>query len=380
MLKILILCDLTREPMRIRLQGLLEYARKHGGCKLYPVSGQIAEDPSKAHEIIERAKSLEVDAIFGRWPGIDIKLAKSLGIPVVLVTVDKEYPDFPMLSGNYAEIGKVAADYFIRNGYKSFAYFGGKNLLWSRERRKGFKNSLDPTAPFSMYEFEQVDKEWDSIGKWLKELPKATAIYVCSDMYASILTEISYDFKVNIPLDVAILGTDDDEFLCNISTPTISSLRLDFHRQGRELCQLLLSMVEKGEMWSERILIRPIAVIERESAKRYNINDPIVLEIVSLIENNYATIRSVDDIITDIPLTRRSIELRFKKQMSPDTINNFLARVRINNMRKILEENKEISIAEAGGLVGLPDPFYLCKIFKKYTGMTPSAYRKSLSK
>lgn len=379
MIKLLILSDFTREPERILLKGLMEYANGHGGCKLFPVTNLINEDPSKAQMIIDRAKSLGVDAIFGKWPGIDVQKARDLGIPVVLRTIDKDYPEFPMLSGNYMEIGRVAAEFLIRNHYESFAFFGAENLLWSRERNRGFRNALGPKAVFSQYQFRHVDKEWDLIGHWLRQLPKGTAVYACSDVYARIITEIAQDYGVDIPKDVALLGTDDDEFLCNISSPAISSIRLDFHTQGRELGKAIFSMVEKGGMWPERILIRPMGITERDSTKRHNISDPIIEKIVARIENDYASIAGVGDIIQDIPLTRRSIEQRFKKQMSPDTMSTFLGRVRIARMCHLLEHT-DLTIAEAGEKVGIMDPFYIGKIFKRFIGTPPSVYRKRFTK
>lgn len=379
MLKILLLSDFSREPERRLLRGLVEYARDHGGCKLYPVTNFIQNDPGKAHIILERAKALKVDAIFGKWPGIDVRAAKELGIPIVLRTNDKDYSEFPMLSGFYEEIGRIAAGYFADQHYRSYAYFGIKNFIWSDRRCNGFKAGLPDNSSFSSYLSSNIEMEWDRIAQWIKSLPRPTALYVCNDVYARTISEICQDIGVNIPDDIALLGTDDDEFLCNISTPSISSLKLDFERQGRELAESILRMVEKGTVTADRIPIRPLSVTERESTARHMIKDPTVRHIVNKIDMEFPTIQSIDTLIKDIPLSKRAVELRFKKEMSPETMQSYLAKIRVKHICTLLLTT-ELPISAIGEKVGIHDPLYIGKIFHRIIGVTPSEYRKMKSR
>lgn len=379
MIKILLLSDFSREPERRLLRGLVEYAREQGGCKLYPVTNFIQNDPEKAYIIIDRARALKVDAIFGRWPGIDIDGAKNLGIPVILRTIDKDYPDFPMLAGKYEEIGRMAADFFIRQGYSSYAYFGVKNFIWSDLRRDGFRGRLPKDASFSCYLTSHIEKEWNRIRKWLTSLPKQTALYVCNDMYARTVSEICQDSGISIPSDIALLGTDDDEFLCNISTPSISSLRLDFERQGRELGEAIFRMVRSGVITADRISICPMEITERESTLRHTVRDPIVKQILDKIGSDYPSIQNIGEIVSDIPLSKRAIEVRFRKEMAPDTIGTYLTKVRVKHMCTLLQTTS-LPLISIGEKVGIMDPFYIGKVFRRVMGMTPSEYRKKSRK
>ena len=138
MFKLILLCDYSREPERRLLRGLSDFANSVGGWSYFRLSGNLYKNPNQRMEVAKRIKDLNADAVFGRWEGADYSMVKSLGIPVVLRTVDKEYPELPMLSGEYGEIGTMAAQFFLRQHYDHYAVFGYKGNLWSRKRIEGF--------------------------------------------------------------------------------------------------------------------------------------------------------------------------------------------------------------------------------------------------
>lgn len=64
---------------------------------------------------------------------------------------------------------------------------------------------------------------------------------------------------------------------------------------------------------------------------------------------------------------------RVFRKMSGYTIFNYLNTVRVNKAKELIETTS-IKFSEIGYLVGIDDPYYFSKLFKKYTGMTPSKY------
>lgn len=375
MVKILLLSDYSREPERRLLRGFVKYANTSGGCSLFPVSNFIQNDPARAHEIVEKARSLGVDAIFGRWPGIDIQAAKSLGIPIVLRTVDTDYPDFPMLSGEYCGIGRMAGEYFRHQGYTSYAFFGFKDFIWSDRRCDGFKEAVSAHGTvFSELKVTDFSSQWDEISRWISGLPKPVGVCACNDVAARTICEICQTMGISVPEEVAILGIDDDEFLCNISSPGISSLRLDFERQGYELGEALFRMVREGIIRPERIPVRPIGITERGSTLRRGINDPYVKQIVDFIDSNYTRDISIEEITSGIPLSRRAIELRVRKELFPRTILSYLTELRVKHLCELLTTT-DLPVSEAASESGFIDTLNMGRTFKKHTGLTPTAWR-----
>lgn len=377
MIKILLLTDYSQESERRFLNGFVKYTDTQGGCIFYPMSHLISETKDNSKEIIRLAKKFKVDAILGLWHNIDTEAAKSLGIPIFLRTYRKEYPDFPMLTGHYKDFGAYAADYFINQNFHNYAFIGRKGILWSMFRREGFGAQIASVRKkdIFVYEVEDFQAEAKSISSWLHGLPKPVALLACNDFMARQVTELCLLENIRIPEDISLLGVDNDEFMCNISSPTLSSIKLNFEKHGFELAKTLFKMIKEKHIWPARIAVEAIGVIERMSTKRRIISDPYIREIVEFITHNYRHDIDIRKLVSFIPLSRRAIELKFKKEMHPYTITSYLTKLRLDHFCHLLETTT-IPIKEAAELSGFIESSNFSTIFRKHKGCTPTAYRK----
>ena len=375
MLKLLLLCDYNREPERRLLRGVVKYANENGGWEFITINPALRNSPDEAIEIIAQARKNQVDAIFGNWPGIITEKARKLNIPVILRKFSNYPHDFPLLSCKNKEIGEIAANYFIERHYKSFAFFGLDNVDWSTERMEGFRDRVESRGTFSHILTDNIDNSDMKVEKWLVDLPKPLALYACNDQCAQYITEASRRVHIRIPEEIAVMGTDDDEFLCNITYPGITSIKLDFEKQGYELAQKIDLMVSTKRIKPYRILLEPVEIVERGSTLRYKINDPYVRTIVDRMEKHFTEDINITDLIQDIPLSRRSIELRFKEDMAPYSMLQFLNMLRIRQFANVLR-NSDLPISEAAESAGFFDPYKVFRVFRKHFGCTPLEYRK----
>ena len=375
MLKLLLLCDYNREPERRLLRGVVKYANECGGWEFISINPALRNSPDMAMEIITHAKENEVDAIIGNWPGIIADEARKLNIPVILRKFSNYPHDFPLLSCNNKEIGDIAANYFTERHYKSFAFFGLDNVDWSTERLEGFKDRVVLQGTFSHILVESIDSYDPKVEQWLVDLPKPVALYACNDQCAQYITEACRRARIRIPEEIAVMGTDDDEFLCNITYPGITSIKLDFDKQGYELAQKIDLMAGTSCIKPYRIPLEPVEIVERGSTLRYKINDPYVRTIVDRMEKHFTEDINITDLIKDIPLSRRSIELRFKEDMAPYSMLKFLNMLRIRQFANILR-NSDIPVSQAAELAGFFDPYKVFRLFRKHYGCSPLEYRK----
>ena len=375
MFKLVLLCDYSREPERRLLRGLSDFANTLGGWGYFQISGNLYKNAARCKEVAQRAKDIGANAVFGRWDGIDHSLASSLGIPIVLRTVDNDYPDLPMLSGEYREIGRMAARFFLRQHYEHFAVFGYKGLIWSQDRLQGFREELGANGNLYTMETELGTPDEESIKTWLQSLPKMTGLFAVNDVMALKVAELCLEIGIDIPGEIALLGVDNDEFLCNIASPKISSIHLDFERQGYELGEAIWRMHREGAMQPVRIKVHPVEIRERESTLRHNICDPYIRRIVEHMDEAFASPLGIEEFIRDIPLSRRAIEMRFKKEMAPDTLLSYLLRLRIQAMCKLLETT-DLPVNIAAEKAGFDDTLNVGRTFKRYTGKSPVAWRK----
>lgn len=378
MFKLLLLCDYTREPERRLLRGLSDFANSQGGWSYFQIPPSVYNNPARRMEIVEKAQLIKADAIFGRWSGIEKSITGPLGIPIVLRTGQQEYPDYPMLGGDYREIGRMAAEFFFKQNYLNYAFCGFSGLIWSDLRQFGFEDYLKSKglSVTSITTDLSIPEQEEGIKEWLRNIPKPTALFAANDVMAGKIAEWCQETGINIPEELALLGVDNDEFQCNIAWPSISSIHLDFERQGRELGEAIFKMSREGVSPSVRINVHPVKIVERGSTLKHNIKDPYILRLVNYIDSNYTSPITLNDIIKDIPLSRRAIEIHFKKEMAPDTILSYLNRLRVKQMCNYLTfTNMPISLAAENS--GFSDIFNVGRTFKRYTGMSPALFRKN---
>jgi len=378
MIRVLLLSDLSREPERQLLKGLVQYANSHGGCALFPVSTSLLEDSEYVDEIISRARNLKINVIFGKWPGIDEEKVKKIGIPVFLRTHKKYYSNFSMLTGEHRNIGRLAADFFIDKKFNSFAFYGLKDLLWCEERLQGFEERIQqiPGAQISHLFAENTENDRNEVKQWLHSLKKPVGLVTGNDVMAYAISELCQEDNIGIPEEISLLGIDDDEFLCNISQPKLSSIHLDFGKQGEELAKAMIDMVDSKTVYPVRIPIRASKIVERDSTLNYNIKDVHIQKIVKYLEMNYSDTIDIDKLVGIVPLTRRSVEMRFKKEMAPYTILSFLTHIRVKQMCLLLRET-DLPISLVAEKCGFFDTLNVGRTFRKIIGQSPRAYRAS---
>ena len=379
MIKILLLTDYSQESERRLLNGFVKYTDTQGGCIFYPMSHLISDTKDNSKEIIRLAKKFKVDAILGLWPNINTEEAKKLGIPIFLRTYKKEYPDFPMLTGHYEDFGAYAADYFIKQNFNNYAFIGFKDILWSTYRYKGFNKQINliKKQETFCYEVDDFRSEVKAISKWLHSLPKPAAVFACNDFMARQVTELCLLENIRIPEDISLLGVDNDEFMCNISSPTLSSIKLNFEKHGFEIAKILFKMIRDNAIWPARITVEAVGVVERMSTKHKIIADPYIREIVEFINHNYKQEIDITKLVSFIPLSRRSIEMKFKKEMHPYTIISYLTKLRLDHFCHLLESTT-MPIKEAAEKSGFIETSNFSTIFKKHKGCTPSEYRRKV--
>lgn len=103
-------------------------------------------------------------------------------------------------------------------------------------------------------------------------------------------------------------------------------------------------------------------------------NDELVASAQQKIESNYHDAATIEELIKDIPSSRRNIVRRFK-QITGITPIEYLQQTRIAAAKRLLERTGQ-QMTEIIFNSGYSDPKAFRKVFKKSVGMTPSQYRE----
>lgn len=277
----------------------------------------------------------------------------------------------------------MAANFFSRKGYRNFAFYGDKDFFWSKGRAEGYKNEVEKlNGNFFYFESEYLtNNQWSrdhiELSKWLKELPKPVALFACDDYFALQVSEICKVINISIPEEIALLGVDNDEFICNLSYPPISSIATNDEEIGYNTGKMLHKLIVNNENYSFCVSKRPLHIEKRQSTEKYNVSDKHISKVIDFIEKNITTKISIDQLTKLVPLSRRSIENKFKEEVGT-TIYQFILDKKIEYIAYELLTTKKNLLEIAIG-VGYNDARQIYRIFKKSTGYTPMNYRKKFT-
>ena len=183
MIKVILLIDCASEFDRKLLRGMVRYSKENGPWQFYRIPSDSRLGKSREELVVEWARKWKADAIIGRWDENKFNLLQSLNIPIVLQNNRSRSDVYSNLTGDYESTGRQAAQYFRRKLFTNFAFFGVKDVIWSQERAKGFREEVE-AAHCSYYSYEEApdpgDDRMEAVA-WLKSLPSHTALFCCDD-------------------------------------------------------------------------------------------------------------------------------------------------------------------------------------------------------
>ncbi len=379
MLRILVLTDFSSGYSRRLLKGIIRYSREVGpwSFQRMPLYFRMMYGDNG---VVEYAKRWKADAIIAQLRNINIELLNSLNIPIIVQNYTERNKAVSNLTGDYHKTGEIAADFFLKRGFRNFAFYGYKNAIWSRERGMGFKKLIEEQG-YTCHILENKNpdnREWmynhEQIGEWLKSLPKPIALFACDDYYALQISETCNIFNVNIPDEISLLGVDNDELLCNISNPPLSSIVLDVENGGYQAGKLLHKLINKEINNGFNIVVEPLYIEQRNSTDRYAVNDKAIQRVLEYINANYINHISVSDLVNQIPLSRRVLEKRFK-EITGTSLYQCIQEHKIDHFIHLLL-NTNVSLYDAALQAGFDNYKNLARIFRKYKTISPSEFRK----
>ncbi|WP_339924054.1 DNA-binding transcriptional regulator [uncultured Cyclobacterium sp.] len=381
MYKIILLLDFAEEYSKSLLKGISKYSTENGPwtyCRM-PL---YYRETIGIKGILEWAKDWGADGIIGQlYNEIDLELLIDSKIPVVAQDFKERFTEIPNITGSYHEAGEIGAQYFLKKGFKNFAFYGFKDIVWSRERAEGFEkevNSMGYKVNYFEHRKSRSTDLWyyksNSLSKWLLSLPKPIALMTCDDNQGLHITEACKQNKIRIPEEVAVLGVDNDEMLCELSDPPLSSIGLDIEKGGYDTAKLMEQMIRTSASNFYDILVKPTQVITRQSTDIYATNDDHIASSLKFIHKNIEKNLQVDEVVKQVPLSRRSLEKRFL-QITGYPIYKYIFNLRIEKFTQKLLETDE-TVFEIAMDLGLNDSKNIARQFKQVKGCNPIEYRK----
>lgn len=385
-MRLLFITDFTEQFAYRFLRGILNYSQgtEHWVvCKMPP----SYKRKLGMEGVVAWAKEWRADVVIAQFdPEDDVTLFRKNGIIAMAQDYVAKFDTIPNITGDYALTGTMAAEYFLAKGFKNFGFFGYNGVCWSDERCEAFRSRVQESYPegadFYMYDGQNIDNMWyydqSELTTWLKSLPKPIAIMSCDDNQGNILLQACELCCINVPFDVAIIGVDNDEILCNMSNPSMSTINVDIERGGADAAAVAERMVKDPSYKGEDVVLKPLTVIERLSSSVFATNDKEVLMALRFIHANLDSKIIVTDVLENVPMSRRLLEHRFKK-MTGMTIYNYISVQRIERFAQLLITSND-SISDIAAKMDEFDTKSISRRFKELKGCTPSNFREKMHK
>jgi LacI family transcriptional regulator len=380
MYKIILLLDFAEEYSKCLLQGISRYSAENGHWSFCRMPLYYRETLG-TKGILDWAKDWRADGIIGQlYNEMETELYQS-PFPVIAQDFKERFRYLPNITGQYRETGKMGAEYFLKKGYTNFAFYGFNNIVWSRERAEGFESTVNQFGHQVHYFEHKKARSTDiwyykskSLSKWLKSLPKPIALMACDDNQGVHITEACKQNKIRVPQEVTVLGVDNDVMLCELSDPPLSSIVLDIERAGYDTARAMDLMITGRVKFYRNILVPPLKVVTRSSTDIYASRDENISNALDFIHKNIDQNLLVDQIVREVPMSRRSLEKRFV-EVTGLPIYKYIFKLRIEKLAQKLVSS-ELSVFEIALEMGLPDSKNISRQFRQIMGCTPVEYRR----
>ncbi len=378
MKKILLLTDFSSGYSRSLLTGIVNYSKDFGPWAFYRMPLYYREVHGEKI-VVEWAKKWKADAIVAQLRDIDMDTLLESEIPIIIQNYKNRHNQVSNITGDYFATGVMAADFFLKRGFYHFAFYGYEDTIWSRERAAGYKQTVEEHG-YTLHFLNNNnvhDEQWSFnpliLSEWLLSLPKPIALFACDDYFALQITETCKMYNINIPNEISVLGVDNDELLCNISDPPLSSIVLDVENGGYKAGKLLHMLMNKEISQAQDIVINPVRIEYRESTEKYAIKDHHIEKVLQFVEDNYSKHLSISEIMKKVPLSRRVLEKKFKKELGMP-IYQYVQSFRVEKFTELLLKSN-LPLPEIAMLCGFEEYKNVSRVFVKRKQMTPLQYR-----
>jgi LacI family transcriptional regulator len=376
--RVALILESQHAPRRRMLSGVARYIHEHEPWAIYLKPAGVEKSlPAWLRE-------WHGDGIIAAVFDPETEVVTDFGIPVVDVVGVLRRANVPLVHTNDQAVGRLGAEHLLDRGFRNFGFIEYPEQFWSVERRKGFQRVVETNSlGCDVYQlpwprpgsggpggWEQQQK---GLVDWIQRLPKPVGVMTSTDLLGQQFLEACLRAGVIVPEQVAVIGADNDEPICQVSFPPLSSVIINDDQRGYQAAALLDRLIHGEPPPSEPIYIEPAGVVGRASTDILAVEDESIVRAVRFVRDHACDGISVEDVVRQVPLSRSVLERKFRKAVRR-SINNEIVRVRLNRAVQLLcETGLELKvIAQKAGFLSTS---YMSAVFRDKLGRTPGSYR-----
>jgi LacI family transcriptional regulator len=393
----------SRPHQRSRRQValLVETSRAYGRGVLRGISRYVRQNPSWSVRLQDRGLNDPLPNWLsdGRLDGVIARietpeLARTLRqarLPVVNLSAFEPDNRFPLIDTDDIRVAEAAYDHFAERGFRSLAFCGYTGARWSDTRRARFlakarqsgitchefRSSLRPDRS---HQRETLALEARGLAQepqlidWLRSLPATTGIFAANDLRGRQLLDLCHELGLSVPDHLAVLGVDNDELLCELTDPPLSSIEPDCERIGWKAAETLDRLMSRHAPNPGRQLFPPVGISTRKSTDVLAIAEPLIAQAIGFIREHACDGIGVPDVLRQVPVSRSALERGFRRHLDRPPKAEIL-RIQLNRAMELLRTT-DLPLPEISRLCGFRHPEYFNTLFREKLGLPPGQYRR----
>ena len=380
-----IIADTAQAYDREIVAGAAQYGREAGDWELYfeePAADRVPDYQAwNGSGVIVTAGNVAPAAAVGQ-----------AGLPVVIVggtpcDVDG-LTGIPRITTDNLRIGSLGAEHLLDRSLTSFGYYGppaAPATDWAELRGRAFRERIARAGrPCDVLEAKHSATDWAKLKAelmdWLMGLPRPLGVMACDDRHARHLLEACRSAGLRVPHDVAVIGVDDDELVCEMSIPRLTSIAQSTRRIGYEAARLLDQLMRPERHGAAadfkppiHTVIPPIRVVTRASTDTVAVEDELVSWAVAMIREQACQGLTAQRLAELAGVSRWMIERRFRALVG-HSIHDDIARIRLGEAERLVRTT-QLSMKEVAARSGFHSVSYLTTAFRRKLGTTPALLR-----
>jgi LacI family transcriptional regulator len=378
-----LLIESSRGYGRGLLRGIAEYIRVHGPWSVYLQRHDLYD------AVPEWLRKWHGDGIIARIENEKTAQAiRSLSVPAVDLRGRLFDPCVPTILTDDEAGARMAAEHLMERGFRHFAYCGFVGTPYSDARSAVFERVMhdeefgcsiyQPPRPLRGGRAERMEVQGlvyeKNLAAWLKGLPKPIGVMACNDARGQQVINACRDLGIAVPDELAVVGVDNDDVVCDLCDPPLSSVVPNTKKIGFEAAALLQQMIAGKDPPEKPIYIPPLGIVTRRSTDVLAIDDEYIADAIRYIREHACDGITVEDVVDRLPLSHSALERQFGKLLGR-TPKAEIIRVQLERVKQLLAQS-DFTLKQISVKAGFRHPEYMSAIFKEKVGQTPGHYRQ----
>jgi LacI family transcriptional regulator len=371
---VLLIIETSKVYGRGLLDGIGRYAMAHGQWSLHVDERGLDEEPAR---LLRNWKGDGI--IFRSTNRAMVQAIRRKGVPAVDTNSAVIGHGFPLVYADENRIAQLAVTHFLERHFEHFAFCSVDQPRWVQWRREAYLRELSRLG-LSAHVFPAVkpdqrneEQQYRRLAAWVAELPRPIGVLAANDVCGTRVIAACREAGVRIPEQVAVLGVDNDEVLCRLASPPLSSIDPDSPTIGYRAAALLDDLMCSGATGTEPIWVPAHGVVTRQSTDTLAIPDEDLARAMGFIRERACTGISVEDVVESVGVSRATLERKFSAHLQT-TPRQAILRAQMERVKWLLAETN-YSLEEIAERTGYKSQSHLSVAFKREFGRTPGEYR-----